>query len=123
MELVSGYILEVEARDKCLVVLISSNMEKQALQISFQRLQQSLDIVEVVSDASSSIKKLIGKFFELIFDMMEVSIKLICITQSILKILNLMHKSLTIFSRSFLKIEYMYSCITQKGVIQYILSE
>ena len=63
MELVSGYILEVEVRDKCLVVLISSNMEKQALQISFQRLQQSLDIVEVVSDASSSIKKLIGKSF------------------------------------------------------------
>ena len=63
MELVSGYILEVEVCDKRLVVLISSNMEKQALQFSFQRLQQSLDIVEVVSDASSSIKKLIGKFF------------------------------------------------------------
>ena len=54
--------------------------------------------------------------------MMEVSIE-ICITPSILKILNLMHESLTIFSRSVLKMEYMYSCITQKGVIQNILSE
>lgn len=63
MELVSGYILEVEVRDKRHVGLISSNMEKQALQISLQRLQQSLNIVKVVTDASSSIKKLIGKFF------------------------------------------------------------
>lgn len=63
MELVSGYILEVEVRDKRHVGLISSNMEKQALQISLQRLQQSLNIVEVVTDASSSIKKLIRKFF------------------------------------------------------------
>ena len=63
MELVSGYILEVEVRDKRHVGLLSSNMEKQALQISLQRLQQSLNIVEVVTDASSSIKKLIGKLF------------------------------------------------------------
>lgn len=63
MELVSGYILEVEVSDKRHVGLISSNMEKQALQISLQRLQQSLNIVKVVTDASSSIKKLIGKFF------------------------------------------------------------
>lgn len=63
MELVTGYILEVEVRDKRHVGLISSNMEKQALQISLQRLQQSLNIVEVVTDASSSIKKLIRKFF------------------------------------------------------------
>ena len=63
MELVSGYILAVEVRDKRHVGLISSNMEKQALQISLQRLQQSLNIVEVVTDASSSIKKLIRTFF------------------------------------------------------------
>lgn len=63
MELVSGYILQVEVRDKRHVGLISSNIEKQALQISLQRLQQSLNIVEVVTDASSSIKKLIRKFF------------------------------------------------------------
>ena len=63
MELVSGYILEVEVRDNRHMGLISSNMEKQALQISLQRLQQSLNIVEVVTDASSSIKKLIRKFF------------------------------------------------------------
>lgn len=63
MELVSGYILEAEVRDKHHVRLLSSNVEKQALQISLQRLQQSLNIVEVVTDASSSIKRLIGRLF------------------------------------------------------------
>ena len=61
MELVTGYILEVEVRDKRHVGLASSNMEKQALQIALQRLQQSLSVAELVTDASSSIKKLIGK--------------------------------------------------------------
>ena len=61
MELVTGYILEVEVRDKRHVGLASSNVEKQALQIALQRLQQSLSVAELVTDASSSIKKLIGK--------------------------------------------------------------
>ncbi|CAH3163345.1 unnamed protein product [Porites lobata] len=72
MELVSGYILEVEVRDKRHVGLISSNMEKQALQISLQRLQQSLNIVEVVTDASSSIKKLIPDNFTAVFHSLDV---------------------------------------------------
>ena len=61
MELVSGYILEVEVRDKRHVGLTSANMEKQALQNALQRLQTSLNVVEVVTDASTSIKKLLGK--------------------------------------------------------------
>lgn len=61
MELVSGYILEIEVRDKRHVGLASPNMEKQALQNALQRLQGSLNIVEVVTDASSTIKKLLGK--------------------------------------------------------------
>ena len=61
MELVSGYILEVEVRDKRHVGLTSVNMEKQALQNALQRLQTSLNVVEVVTDASTSIKKLLGK--------------------------------------------------------------
>ena len=61
MELVSGYFLETEVRDKQHVGLASSNMEKQALQNALQRLQASLNIVEVVTDASSTIKKLLGK--------------------------------------------------------------
>ena len=63
MELVSGYILEIEVRDKRHVGLASSNMEKQALQNALQRLQASLNIVEVVTDASSTIKKLLGKHY------------------------------------------------------------
>lgn len=60
MELVSGYILEVEVRDKRHVGLTSTNMEKQALQNALQRLQLTLNIVEVVTDASTTIKKLLG---------------------------------------------------------------
>lgn len=62
MEIVSGYILEVEVRDKHHVGLASSNMEKQALQNALQRLQASLNVVEVVTDASTSIKKLLGEY-------------------------------------------------------------
>ena len=61
MELVSGYILEIEVRDKPHVGLASTNMEKQALQNALQRLQASLTIVEVVTDASPAIKKMLGK--------------------------------------------------------------
>ena len=59
MELVSSYILEIEVRDKQHVGLASSNMEKQALQNALQHLQASLNIVEVVADASKTwrIKK------------------------------------------------------------------
>ena len=36
-------------------------MERQALQNALQRLKMSLNVVEVVTDASTSIKKLFGK--------------------------------------------------------------
>lgn len=61
MELISGYILKIEVRDKQHVGLTSTNMEKQALQNALQRLQLALNIVEVVTDASTTIKKLLGK--------------------------------------------------------------
>ena len=60
MELVSDYILEVEVRDKRHVGLASTNMKRQALQNAIQRLCASIKIVEVVTDASTSIK-MIGK--------------------------------------------------------------
>ena len=60
MELVSGYILEVDVRDKCHVGLASTNMEKQALQNALRQLQSPLNIVEVVTDVSLAIKKLIS---------------------------------------------------------------
>lgn len=61
MELVSGCILEVEVNDKCHVNLVSVNMEKNALRSALQRLRGILNVVEIVTDASSTIKKLIGK--------------------------------------------------------------
>ena len=39
------------------------NMEKVALQNALTRLKRVLDVVEVATDASSSIKKLIGVSF------------------------------------------------------------
>ena len=57
----SHYILEVEVRDKRHVGLASTNMERQALQNALQRLCASINIVEVVTDASTSIKKMIRK--------------------------------------------------------------
>jgi len=60
MELVSDYILEVEVRDKRHVGLASTNMERQALQNALQRLCSSINVVEIVTDASTSIKKMIG---------------------------------------------------------------
>ena len=57
MELTLGYILEIEVRDKRHVGLASTNMEKVAL----TRLQRVLNVVEVATDASSSIKKLFGE--------------------------------------------------------------
>ena len=62
MELVSGYIVEVEIRDKRHVGLVSTNMEREALQNALQRLRTTLNVVEVVTDASPSIKKMICKF-------------------------------------------------------------
>jgi len=61
MELTSGHILEVEVRDKRHVGLASTNMEKVALQNALTRLKRVLDVVEVATDASASIKQMIGK--------------------------------------------------------------
>lgn len=61
MKLTSGYILEIEVRDKRHVGLASTNMEKVALKNALTRLKRVLDVVEVATDASSSIKKLVGE--------------------------------------------------------------
>ena len=64
MELVSGYILEVEVNDKRHVNLVSVNMEKNALRSALQRLRGLLNVVEIITNASSTIKKLIGKILQ-----------------------------------------------------------
>ena len=64
MELVSGYILEVEVNDKRHVNLVSVNMENNALRNALQRLRGLLNVVEIITNASSTIKKLIGKILQ-----------------------------------------------------------
>lgn len=61
MEISSSYILEIEVRDKHHVGLASTNMEKDALKNELSRLKNLVNVVELATDASSSIKKLIGK--------------------------------------------------------------
>lgn len=61
MEVTSGYILELEVRDKRHVGLASTNMERAALNNALKRLKEVLRVVEIVMDASGSIKKLIGE--------------------------------------------------------------
>ena len=61
MEMTTGYVIEMEVLDKRHVGLKSSTMEKRALNNCLQRLQTVLNVLEVCTDASSSIKKLVGR--------------------------------------------------------------
>ena len=61
MEINSSYIIDLEVLDKRQTELKSANMEREALKIILKRLTNVLNIVEVVTDASSSIIKMIGK--------------------------------------------------------------
>ena len=58
MEMTTGYVIEMEVLDKRHVGLKSSTMEKKALKNCLERLQIVLNVHEVCTDASSSIKKL-----------------------------------------------------------------
>ena len=59
MEIVTEYILEVEVLDKRHVGMKSSTMETKALKNALKRLKGVANVVEVCTDASSSIKKLL----------------------------------------------------------------
>ncbi|XP_068715950.1 uncharacterized protein [Montipora foliosa] len=62
LELTSNFILEMKVHDKHHVGLSSTNMEKEAFKkIARRRLSNMLKVVEVASDASASIKKLIDR--------------------------------------------------------------
>lgn len=61
MEMETSYIIDLEILDKRHTDLKSANMEREALRIILKRLANILNIVEVVTDASSSIIKMIGK--------------------------------------------------------------
>ncbi|XP_068739095.1 uncharacterized protein [Montipora capricornis] len=72
MEITSSYILEIEVRDKRHVGLASTNMEKDALKNALSRLKNVLNVVELATDASSSIKKLIANEFGEVFHSLDV---------------------------------------------------
>ncbi len=60
-EVNSNYILHVDVLDKHHVSLLSTNMEREGLKESLRKLKENLNVVELVTDASTSIKKLLGK--------------------------------------------------------------
>ena len=64
MEITTGYIIDLEVLDKREVELKSVNMEKRALENILQKIKNVLEVVEVVTDASASIKKMVGEFRE-----------------------------------------------------------
>ena len=62
MEITTGYIIDLEVLDKREVELKSVNMEERALQNILDRITDVLMVGEVVTDASASIKKMMGEF-------------------------------------------------------------
>ena len=61
MEITTGYIIDLEVLDKREVELKSVNMEKKAPENILQRIKSVLNVVEVVTDASTSIKKMMSR--------------------------------------------------------------
>ena len=60
VEIKPNYILDIEVLDKRRAQLISTNKEKEAVKRSLNRLQQEVKLVELVTDASTSLKSLLG---------------------------------------------------------------
>ena len=58
----TDFIINLHIDDKRQTDLKSTNMEREVLKIILNRLQNILDIGEVVTDASSSIIKLLGEY-------------------------------------------------------------
>jgi hypothetical protein len=58
----SNYIIEVEILDKRHVGLASTNMEREAVKRGLERLTQYIKVVEFVTDASTSVKALLGMY-------------------------------------------------------------
>ena len=61
VEVNSNYILDMEVLDKRHVGLISTNMEKEAVKRSLGRLQKDVKVIDLVTDAPTTIKSLLGK--------------------------------------------------------------
>ncbi|XP_068700031.1 uncharacterized protein [Montipora foliosa] len=88
MEIVTEYILEVEVLDKRHVGMKSSTMETKALKNALERLKGVANVVEVCTDASSSIKKLLAENFKDIFHSLDIWHKAKSIRKCIQKVAN-----------------------------------
>ncbi|EDO29014.1 predicted protein [Nematostella vectensis] len=88
MEIVTGYIIEVEIMDKRHVNMKSATMERKALDNALSRVKKVLSVTEVCTDASSSIKKMIAEEFKGIFHSLDVWHKAKSIRKCLLKVSN-----------------------------------
>ena len=64
VEVNTGYIINIEILDKRHVGLISTNMEKKAIRRGLLKVTKDLKVVELVTDASTSVKALMSKFLQ-----------------------------------------------------------
>ena len=69
MDIKTNKIIHSETVDKQEVSLKSPNMEREALRRSLEYLSNKLNITEVVTNASSSISKMLGELMILILMM------------------------------------------------------
>jgi ribonuclease HI len=58
----SNYIIDIEILDKRHVGLASTNMEREAVKRGLERLTQDIKVAEFVTDASTSVKALLGMY-------------------------------------------------------------
>ncbi|CAB4005542.1 Hypothetical predicted protein [Paramuricea clavata] len=72
MEMETDYIIDLHIAEKTQTDLKSANMEREALKIILNRLKNVLDVREVVTDASSSIIKMLEDEFKNIFHSLDV---------------------------------------------------
>lgn len=62
VEVNTNYIIDIEIVDKRHVGLTSTNMEKEAVKRGLEKLAQDIKVVELVTDASTSVKALLGMY-------------------------------------------------------------
>ena len=67
VEVNTNYIIDIEILDKRHVGLTSTNMEKEAVKCGLQKLAQDIKVVELVTDASTSVKALLSVYNPLVY--------------------------------------------------------
>ena len=66
MEVNTNYIIDIQIVDKRHVGLTSTNMEKEAVKRGLEKLAKVINVVELVTYASTSVKALLGMYNTLI---------------------------------------------------------